>query len=690
MDRRSAQTGDSFYMPSETDPAMMPFYFHHSDLIRNPDATQTIEQSELINLWNSIHFQEGSVYVHLHHPRYKEDLLVQANPSPCGSKTMTCQWPAESLRFTEEADILNIILTDGLSMFLLPTRFKDVQKDSFTIEIPEQAYILGQRQARHYSCQGILAELQQNGFQAKGELTDFSALAFCVRVSPEGTDSFRCYDATCPSTINFYRDGRLVFTAVCRLIRQSSGQGSREMVFTPTINPTGRMLARKFRTPRVSVTPVPNVSFEHPLTRKPVQMDLINLSSSGFAVSLAPDEDVLLTRMILPCAAINFGGGLKIPCRAQVLNRHVEKNKRIRYGFVILDMDIVTYNRLSHVVLNTVDSAIHISDAVDADQVWDLFFESGFLYARKYEMVQAYRKPMQNTYQRLYRDNPAVFSQVTYQRNGKVYGHVSMVRSYDRTWMVQHLAARPLEDLRTGLQILRQVVRYFDSLYCLPAVGMDYMMFYFRPENRFPDRFFGDFARHIKNPRICSLDLFAYMNYPTTTPAEDLPPDWTLDVCSGEHAEELNRYYRHASGGLLMDVLRLGKDREEGKMLADLYASCGFVRSYKSRSLLQNGKLKAVLIVNKSDAGLSLSDFLNGIKIIINDAAGVPWPVLQAAVSRLARDYQIDQIPLLVYPANYFQMQNVVCEKRYNLWIMDMDHGRDYVEYRYGKQKANA
>jgi len=677
-------------LPSEPDPAMTPFYFHHSDLIRCPDSAKTIEQPELINLWNNIHFLAGTVLVHLHHPRYKEDLLVQASPMPCGCQTLTCQWPAESLRLIEDADILNIILTDGLSMFLVPTRFKDIQKDLFTIEIPEKAYVLGQRQARHYSCQGIAAELLQNGFQAKGELTDFSALAFSVRVSPDGTDSFRCYDAACPATINLLRDGRMVFTAACSLLRQSSGQGAREMVFTPAANPISRLLAKKFRTPRVSVTPLPNITFEHPLTRKNVQFDLANLSSAGFAVSLAPDEDVLLARMILPHVSINFGGSLKIPCRAQVVNRHVEKSGHIRYGFVILDMDIVTYNRLSHIVLNTIDPGIHIADTVDADRVWELFFESGFLYARKYEMVQTYRKPLQYTYQRLYRENPAIFSQVTYQRNGKVYGHVSMVRSYDRTWMVQHLAARPLEDMTTGMQIIRQVVRYFDSLYCLPAVGMDYMMFYFRPENRFPDRFFGDFARHIKNPRICSLDLFAYLSYPTALPAEELPGGWTLTGCSEADIEELNRYYRFASGGLLTDVLGLGKERLESKMLSELYASCGFIRKYRSLSLARDGKLKAVLIVNQSDPGLSLSDFLNGIKILATDAQGLPWPVLQAALSRVAGDYQIDQIPLLVYPADYFQLQNVPCEKRYNLWIMDLDHGREYVEYRYGKHKVNA
>ena len=45
---------------------------------------------------------------------------------------------------------------------------------------------------------------------------------------------------------------------------------------------------------------------------------------------------------------------------------------------------------------------------------------------------------------------------------------------------------------------------------------MDYMMFYFRPENSFPDHFFGGFARHLNNPQACSLDLFSYLSYPTS------------------------------------------------------------------------------------------------------------------------------------------------------------------------------
>jgi hypothetical protein len=91
--------------------------------------------------------------------------------------------------------------------------------------------------------------------------------------------------------------------------------------------------------------------------------------------------------------------------------------------------------------------------------------------------------------------------------------------------------------------------------------------------------------------------------------------------------------------------------------------------------------LKAVLIVNQSDPGLSLSDFLNGIKIIVNDADGLPWEALSAAISQLIASFTIDKIPILVYPSNYLEVKGVPSKKQYNLWVMDVNYGKELGEY---------
>ena len=688
MAQTSSEEGGRINQRNQGETMAVPVNFRHHDLIDHFDSAITIDQNELISLWNGIHFMGGNVYVQLRHSRYHEDFLIEACPLPVSNNVMSCQWPEESLRYTEDAGIVNAILADGLSLYLLRVCLQVLEKNFFTFEMPGCGYVLGRRQTRHYRCRNINVELLQNGFCARGDLKDFCASAFAVKVSPEGANSFHHFDADCLSMVNLYRAGEIIFSSSCLCVRQTSELIGREIVFAPAAAPVSRLLKKKFRMPRVCVSPLPNVTFNHPLTGKPVQLDVKNISSSGFAVLLAAEEDVLMIRMVIPELTINFAGALKIKCRAQVLNRHVGKNGKIRYGLVILNMDILTYNRLSHIVMNTLDPGIHIADTIDADQIWDLFFATGFIYARKYESLQSYRKPLKETYRKLYQENPAIFTQVTYQQNGRVYGHVSMLRSYERTWMVQHLAARPLDDMRTGLQILKQVIRYFDSLYCLPAVGMDFMMFYFRPENHFPDRYFGDFARYLNNPRACSLDLFSYLHYPRSAPEIPLPKEWSMGPCTVRDLEELSRFYQAVSGGLLLDILRLNQEGSAGDDLTDLYAQCGFKRSVQALALRQNNQIKAVLIVNRSDSGLNLSDFLNGIKILVIDTPGLPWQILSAAVSRLSFDDAMDRIPLLIYPADYLKAQNIPCEKSYNLWIMDLNHGREYVEYRYKRRKT--
>jgi hypothetical protein len=666
---------------TEREEITIPLRFHNQNLLRNPNPGKTIGQKKLINLWNHHHFTDGIVYVQLHHPQYKEDILVWAHPEPCSDSSMTCRWPEEGRGITENADILNIILTDGLSMFLIPVQLKDVQKDQFTIHLPDKGYILGQRRARRYLCRGIEAKVVQHGFEAQGRLVDFSAMAFAVEVSPEAAGSFRWFNADNPSTINLYRNKQMIFSASCNCIRQTSDQAIRDIVFAPAISQMNRFLKKKLRNPRVELTPVPNITFDHPAIKEKIKLDIYDLSTSGFAVYVSAEEDVLMAGMIIPNLTINYGGALKIKCKAQVIYHRKEKKGNIRYGFVILDMDVVSYDRLSHIVINVIDSGIHIADEVDVDQLWEFLFESGFIYPKKYALVQSYRQRMKETYRRLYRDNPEIIAQMTYQRNGRIYGHVSMIRAYERTWMVHHLAARPLDNKRTGLQILKQIVRYFDGLYRLPSFGMDYMMFYFRPENSFPDHFFGGFARHLNNPRACSLDLFSYLSYPVSGVRQPLPAGWSLEPFISSDSGELYRFYRNVSGGLLLDILCLDKEQEDIESLSQLYAWHGFKRSYQRFSLKEKGILKAVLIVNQSDPGLSLSDFLNGIKIIVNDAAGLPWEMLSAAISQLVGLFTIDKIPILIYPSSYLEEKGVPSKKQYNLWIMDVHYGREYGEY---------
>ncbi|RLB20693.1 MAG: pilus assembly protein PilZ, partial [Deltaproteobacteria bacterium] len=419
----------------------------------------------------------------------------------------------------------------------------------------------------------------------------------------------------------------------------------------------------------------------HPFLKKRIQLEVSDLSTSGFSAYEKVDEGILMLGMIIPELMIDFAGALQIKCAAQVIYRLEEKEKGIRCGLAILEMDINTYNRLTQVLASALDPHAYISSEVDMDALWEFFFETGFIYPKKYRLIQSYRKDFKKTYQKLYQENPEIAQHFTYQKNGRIYGHISMVKAYERAWMIHHHAARVMKGKRPGLMVLKEIMYYLNDMHRLPSAKTEYMVSYFRPENKFPDRVFGGFARDLENPRGCSMDLFYYLPYTSLSLGAKLPIRWSLQESSGRDLWELHRFYNHYSGGLLLDALDLEKKGPVKEPLEEIYKRLGFLRKWRTYSLSHNGELNAVLIVDQSDLGFNLSELLNGIKILVTNPEGLPWNILSVAIAQLTGVYRMKRVPILFYPVEYVQNKKVPYEKQYQAWVLDVRYGNEYMEY---------
>ncbi|MBW2674406.1 MAG: PilZ domain-containing protein [Deltaproteobacteria bacterium] len=667
-----------------------PPLFKHRELTKIPKSAPRIDKRKLTNIINHLNFTDGYLWAHLKDPRHEEDIFIHAYPQPCMGETITCRWSKENMTGFEYHRFLNLVLDDGMSVTVVPVKLLNINKERFTIQMPDTGYVLGKRQARRFPCQGVTAELSQSGFLARGELLDFSPLSFRIRVAPCLDGSFHWLNPDEPITLTLCQGQKIIFSDPCRFIDQTSSMSVKEIVLAPLTNQFHRFRGRKIRSPRVQLAPSSSISFKHPFSGKRVQRDIHDISVTGFAVHERDDECVLVPGMIIPQLNINCSGAAALPCTAQVVYRRKEKGGLFRCGMVILDMDVTAYGKLSNILGNVVDPNVRVSEETDMDALWKFFFETGFLYPKKYHLIESHRNTFKETYRKLYQDNPEIAEHMVYQRNGQIYGHVSMVKAYERSWMVHHLAARqdPGTNKNTGIPLLRQIINYFEGFYRLPGFNMDHWICYYRPQTRFMDMFFGDFARHLRNPRACSLDTFAYKNYPTTSPQGSLPDGWLLKKFSPPDLFEVERFYRNHANGLLLDALRLGTAESDSDSLEELYKRNGFTRRWKVYSLMHADELKAVLIVNQSDLGLNLSELLNGIKIIITDPTGLPWDILSSAVTRLTGIYEVEKIPLLVYPHTYMEDNGIPYEKQYIMFVMDMQHGKDFLDYLKGRLKA--
>ena len=185
----------------------------------------------------------------------------------------------------------------------------------------------------------------------------------------------------------------------------------------------------------------------------------------------------------------------------------------------------------------------------------------------------------------------------------------------------------------------------------------------------------------MSNSKRCSLDLFSYLSFHAQFPAPQLPEHWALKVCSDADIWELEQFYNNVSGGLQMDVLQLRNKTATNTSLEKAYQRLDLKRKWSAYALSYKKDLKAVLIADQSDIGVNLSELLNGIKIMVLDDGGLPWGVLSSAISQLAHTHYSENVTLLVYPHTYVNAQHIPTEKKYYLWVMDMQCANEFLTY---------
>ncbi|MEN6321482.1 MAG: hypothetical protein ABFD82_22385 [Syntrophaceae bacterium] len=659
-----------------------PWLFQHDDLINALESARIIEKERLINTLNHIHFMDGYVHVLLHHPKYEEEVLVKAIPDTCLEDELTCSWDKGYTSFNlEHFQFRHLIVTLHQSIVLIPAKLLSISNMGFRILIPEKSYVLSRRRNSRFTCGNVTAELMQSGFLARGNLIDFSPSAFRVNVSPEIHSSYHCFNPDSAATIRLNSNGKMFFSGNCQCIRQKCDLNGWEIVLTPSTEQINRFKTRTVRHPRRHIFPPPIATFEHPFFKKKVQLEIFNISTTGFSVYDNMENGILMPGMVMHGLSIIYAGELKMNCTAQVLYRQKQDENKICCGIAILDMDIHSYSRLNRILSLNMDPHSYISTEVDMDALWEFFFDTGFIYPKKYKLLQDHREEFKNTYKKLYQENPEIAMHFTYEQNGRIYGHMSMIRAYERAWMIHHHAARPMENKLPGFQVLKQMILFLYGMYHLPSAKMDYVMCYFRPENKFPDRVFGGFARKLNNFRICSLDLFSYITFSLGMPRNKLPEGWSLHESTHSELWELEQFYKHYSGGLLLDVLNLARRDLTDDSLENVARRHGFMRKWKSYSLINKNCLKAVMVVNQSDVGVNLSELLNGIKAIVIDHEDLSWELFSLAISNLTGIYQLGSIPLLIYPSICSDIMNIPCEKKYHTWITDMRHSNKFLEF---------
>jgi hypothetical protein len=645
-------------------------------------SAQKIQRKRLIDNLNYANFQGSSITVNLRHARYGSPMSVRVYPEPCSGEMLRCVWAHPCPANIGEAyTFQNLMIDRGCDLLIVEAQPTEVTDAGITLLLPEECHRLRTRKTKRQASGNIRVTLIQDAVHFSGVLLDFSTAAFRVSVSTGQPQRFEWLDEKAPIYVALADGDTILYTGQCGIIRQAESKAERRFVLQPLYNGSIKPTHEIAQSEGYLLVPRPSVAFDHPLVRKQTRLEVDEISHSWLSVVERYDAAVLFPGLVLPQVELEVAPGLSLRFRAQVSSGQLQEDataKTVKWSVVILDMSIEDQGRLFSLLQRARHQPSYAYGKVDLDDLLTFFFDTGFVYPKKYAALRSDREQFRQTYRRLYLESPAITRHFIQMDKGVIQGHLSMIRFYENTWMLHHHAA--IGQHAAGLGVLNQARDYVNDYQHLYSSHMDFLVCYYRPNNRFPNRVFGGFTRALANSQLCSTDSMAYFNFDFNNGDFGVGDTaWRLERAQAADLAELRGYYDHTSSGLAIKALDLEPEQNPTSTLGEEYERLGFKRERHLFSLKKDGALKAVFMALVSDAGLNMSGLLNCVHVFVIDTDGLPLDELCRHLALLSPLYTENEIPVLLYPLSYAESHAVSYEKVYNLWAFDTRHtGRFY------------
>jgi hypothetical protein len=651
-------------------------------------VARKISRETLINRFNYLHFQSTQLTVVLTHRQNGRRLRLLATPEACTDERFSCIWVSALPPGIERDDFEMRYLEVPHGHHILQVDIIEPQltENGLRCRLPEVCQQLTSRRIRRHFCSDIEASVIQNGAVFSGTLEDFNATAFRLELQAQPPQTFQWLKNDEPLTVIFTQEGQTLLSTPGQMLRSHGKRDQHTVVVTPAHDQQRRFPPKKHRNRRLELRPAPEAVFTHPLTRQLIRLDVTDLSGAGMAVAEAPQEAQLLPGMLLDKLELRLADSFSLSCQAQVVYCQrldgSDNSAPLRCGLAILDMEVSDHTRLLALLHRADDRNKGVCPKIDLDQLWEFFFASGFIYPQKYQSLQDYRDEFKATYAKLYDSAPEIARHFIYQENSRIVGHMAMLRQFSNSWLIHHHAADRTHSKTAGLETLQLVGEAVNEAQALYSAHMDYVMCYFRPENRFPQRIFGGVANHYDDPSLCSVDTFDYFHY---RKEYDLKwregSAWELSAAKDEDLLDLEAFYQNKAGGLMLQGMDLTPQRQEDTSLQESYQKVGFERQQSLFALKKEGRTVALFMLLRTEVGLNLSNLTNAVTVLVLDNKALPREAFFTAISMLAAQYPHDEIPVLTYPPDYAASQSIEIEKQYNLWVLDCRHLDPYFEF---------
>lgn len=596
---------------------------------------------------------------------------VSAVPNLAEDGLLECQVEnALGRRASSTYSVERVQLSDGLRRIEFKPNQVTYEADLFRIAIPDSASDATSRDEKRFPSNRATVSLIQGKSRAPGTVIDFSASAFAVDLADPSVNEL---DHSRPMEAVLETADGIAYQGSVRTLRVEHAHQVAQVVLQPMPTIAPRTVTVRAR--RRTFSPLPTIDFCHPIIGKHFHFEVRDLSVAGFCIEEEASHSIFFPGLIISQINIRMTGSWAVTCSAQVRYRTRRDSETSIAGFEIINITAAERLRLISVLNQCSDSHTYVCpDSLDLDALWSFFFETGFIYPDKFAALRDQKRNLQAIYEKIYLNTPEFARHVIYQEKGVIHGHLSMIKYYKQTWIVHHHAARRSAHRKAGLVVLDHLLRYVHEYRLSFPDSMQYLAFYFRPNNRFASRVFGGTVGAIGDKGKCSLDSFAYLHFDRRTQitsdlSVSLRPALTEDV------RQLERIYKRQSGGMMIEALDLASVGNESDMrVTGEYMEAGLLRDRRLYAVVVQDSLAALIAINRSDAGLNLSDLTNCIQLFVLQSRLLDKSKVETAFGLAAEEFDESSVATLVYPLEFAKATDLSYSKVYDLCVLNVDH----------------
>jgi hypothetical protein len=345
-----------------------------------------------------------------------------------------------------------------------------------------------------------------------------------------------------------------------------------------------------------------------PVSLEPIKRKLYDLSSSGLSLDVDLDRDLFPVGLKLSCITFEVAGSI-IRCPGTVKNlARLHGHRQARCGIEFEGFGAAERARLAELLTCAQYRGLHDGAQASFDDLLGFFRRSGYLSPEREQVLAPMMPEVRRTFAALSKRPNRLLKSVVCREGDRIVGHISSVRVYRKTYMIQHLAAAL--GRQAGL-----VLSLANAEYLIQNTDFEYIKIWFQSRNRFPSRVFGGFARKLQDPQLCNLKAYAHVTLATDRTRVDDHSDIDVIEASGEELAIVEQHFIGTEAPLLLrsdDLTRRGLNLSE---VNAAYRKFGLQRRRRVLLAMHKDVPLGFALVEQSSPGLNLFEALNRFSI---------------------------------------------------------------------------